>query len=282
LVSHARGDGLARTRAVRAFADASTPQPSRRPEKADLVLGTVGTLLAAAILHETLTATPDDLARTDLDTIRKLGDSTLDRLWTDLDAASDIATDPRRYLGIAHGWAGFLLASLRWCATTGTPPPANLETRADELAALGRPSGSRLQWPWTNDGAPTVPGWCNGSAGFVHLWIACHETFRADRWAVLAERAALDATAASGVPQLCCGLAGQAYALLALHRHTGQARWRAHAEDLAERAATRILAGGASGCIGGSLHKGELGVAVLAADLENPHRSTMPFFGPPA
>ena len=36
---------------------------------------------------------------------------------------------------------------------------------------------------------------------------------------------------------------------------------------------------GAGGYIPGSLHKGELGIAVLAADLTRPEIASMPFFG---
>jgi serine/threonine-protein kinase len=124
-----------------------------------------------------------------------------------------------------------------------------------------------------------MPGWCNGSAGFVHLWTAANAAYRDDRWAVLAERAGWDAYLTPAIPQLCCGLAGQAYGLLELHRHTGEGRWLAAATELAERAAAEVLSGRADGCIAGSLHKGELGIAVLAADLSRPETASMPFFG---
>ena len=39
-----------------------------------------------------------------------------------------------RYLGVAHGWAGFLLATLRWCDATGAPRPAS--AAADLLPRL--------------------------------------------------------------------------------------------------------------------------------------------------
>jgi hypothetical protein len=39
---------------------------------------------------------------------------------------------------------------------------------------------------------------------------------------------------------------------------------------------------GSPGTIPGSLHKGEVGVAVLAADLSRQEAATMPFFGGPA
>jgi hypothetical protein len=39
------------------------------------------------------------------------------------------------------------------------------------------------------------------------------------------------------------------------------------------------LIGTAEGVVVGSLHKGELGIAVLAADLIRPETASMPFFG---
>jgi len=74
---------------------------------------------------------------------------------------------------------------------------------------------------------------------------------------------------------LCCGLAGRAYALLNLYRHGGGPEWLARARDLAERAAqeaSRLTDPPQS------LYKGELGIAVLAADLSRPEQAAMPRF----
>lgn len=60
-----------------------------------------------------------------------------------------------------------------------------------------------------------MPGWCKGSAGFVHLWTTAHALLGNGRWPTLAERAAWDMyTTSTPIAQLCCGLAGQVYALL--------------------------------------------------------------------
>ena len=73
---------------------------------------------------------------------------------------------------------------------------------------------------------------------------------------------------------LCCGSAGRAYALLNLYKHTGLTEWLSHARRLANHAASvREEAQRPN-----SLWKGELGVAVLIADLESPENAQMPFF----
>jgi serine/threonine-protein kinase len=250
---------------------------SRQPcENIDLMLGRCGTLLGAAILYEAA----GQGHRANLAQLRSLGNDTLENVWAELDAQPPIADGSRqRYLGMAHGWAGFLLATLRWCDAAEAPRPTGVEERLTQLAALARPEGVRLRWPVTNDGAPSLSGWCNGSAGFVHLWTAAHSAFRDDRWADLAERAAWDAYLTPGIAQLCCGLAGQAYGLLELYRHTGEHRWLTGAAELAIRAAADVTAGTGGGYVDGSLYKGELGVAVLAADLGRPETASMPFFG---
>ena len=162
-----------------------------------------------------------------------------------------------------------------------------LPDRLEQLAALARPVGMGVRWSWTNDrgsaGASTMAGWCHGTAGHVWLWTAAHLALRDDRWARLAERAAWDVYATpQPTANLCCGLAGQAYALLEMYRHTGEQIWLRAAGELAARAAVAVRDGGSAGTIPGSLHKGEVGVAVLAADLSRPEAAAMPFFGAPA
>jgi serine/threonine-protein kinase len=83
---------------------------------------------------------------------------------------------------------------------------------------------------------------------------------------------------------LCCGFSGQAYALLALYRQSNDKAWLHRAESLAERAAIAcrdLLRGSDSYALApspDSLYNGELGVAVLAADLDAPHTSAQPAF----
>jgi eukaryotic-like serine/threonine-protein kinase len=280
LLSNAMHDALARQRAFDAFVAAS-----RRPcHTLDLTTGRAGTLLAAAILLE---AVGSDRV---LDTrdLRALGNATTEAIWSQLDGMPPVAEcGALPYLGVAHGWAGLLLATLRWSRVSGGPLPTGLPGRVEQLAELARPAGTGARWGWTNDrgsaGASTMAGWCHGTAGHVWLWTAAHLALRDDRWARLAERAAWDVYATpQPTANLCCGLAGQAYALLEMYRYAGEQVWLRAAGELAARAAVAVRDVDTPGTIQGSLHKGEVGVAVLAADLRRPEAASMPFFGPPA
>jgi hypothetical protein len=212
---------------------------------------------------------------------------TADLVWSDAVPDERVEHLPHRFWVAAHDRGGGLDGA-RYADLTGLVALGN-DTLRDIWAELGTlppiADGTRQRYlgvahGWA--GGFSMPGWCNGSAGFVHLWTAAHTAFRDDRWADLAERAGWDAYLTPGIAQLCCGLAGQAYALLELYRHTGERRWLTAAAELAVRAAadvTPVRDGSDGRYIPGSLHKGELGVAVLAADLARPETASMPFFG---
>jgi serine/threonine-protein kinase len=124
-----------------------------------------------------------------------------------------------------------------------------------------------------------MAGWCNGTAGFVHLFTLAHRTTGDDRWLSLAERAAWHSWEAGGsVSSLCCGYTGQAYALLNLHRHNGDPAWLRRARELTARAALAPWDGPEGR--DDSLYKGRVGVALLAADIEVPELARMPFVEP--
>jgi eukaryotic-like serine/threonine-protein kinase len=276
LVVHAQGDGGAQRKAVTAFL-AGAEKPCENP---DLTLGRSGVLLAASFLLDTLTGDANAGVRTSL---TAFGESLLSDLWQELDAQPPIARCHRlASLGIAHGWAGYLYASLQWCRAAGTPRPARLEERLAELATTAQPWGRGVRWPWhgVEEGhrrhAGSMPGWCNGSAGFVFLWTLAHRELGNPAWLDLATGAAWNAwESPEGHGSLCCGLGGRAYALLNQYRYGGGAEWLARARDLANRAALDIEKGSERE---GSLYKGTLGVALLAADLAHPETAAMPFF----
>jgi serine/threonine-protein kinase len=273
LLAHALGEPAVLGRALEAFlAAARLPGPCR-----DLTLGRSGLLLAAAILLGILPGTGLEGRP-----LVELGEELLAGLWAELDSApalSDLAERPN--LGMAHGWAGDLYASLRWCQATGSPLPESLAERLAALAGRAEPWGRGLRWRWYGGGeraksAGSMPGWCNGSAGFVHLFTLAHEILGDPRYAALALGAAWNAWESPDQNgSLCCGLAGRAYALLHLHRHGGGAVWLARARQLAESAAADLRWAEESP---DSLYKGEVGLAVLAADLARPEGAAMPFF----
>ena len=186
-------------------------------------------------------------------------------------------------LGIAHGWAGILYATLRWCEATQESTPSNLEERLQQLAGCTDYVGRGARWPWQlrNISSGSMPGWCNGSAGYVYLWTQAHRMLADDAYLQLAGKAAWNAWEdPAQMANLCCGLAGRSYSLLHLYKYTNDSLWLDKARILADRAAINIRAVQMDEYQGleHSLYKGELGIALLAADLARPEASAQPFF----
>lgn len=287
LIAQARGDFLLHNRAIRAFTEISRETSN----KIDVTSGWAGTLLACSFL---LNAAPSPDQSKDLHPLawlRSLGDDTSRALWQMIDRFAPVRESKElSNLGVAHGWAGLLYSILCWCDVTHTPAPANFAERLEQLGACAHIAGRGLRWPWDlsrglNDAAGYMPGWCNGSSGYVFLWTQAHKMFGEARFLQLAEGAAWDSWEESNsLSNLCCGLAGQAYALLRLYRYTGEPAWLSRAQNLARSAAIAArdlreeMGDGDLMSRPESLYKGELGIAVLAADLERPQNACMPLF----
>jgi eukaryotic-like serine/threonine-protein kinase len=181
------GDLHSQQASVRAFLDASQGPCS----SLDVTLGWSGTLLACAILTE---ATSGDPA-TD-EPLRSCGDTVMWRVRDQLNCHVPLADGPPVcHLGVAHGWSGMVYAAMRWCRATGQTLPGGVEDRLQQVAELAEPAGRGCRWPWlihTRNGRETsayMPGWCNGTAGYVHVWVFAHQTFGDERYLRLAERA---------------------------------------------------------------------------------------------
>ena len=274
-VSHAMADVVGFDEACHGVAFASQDL-SANP---DLTLGRAGTLLA----YSSLIDLGGSVRLADLSFVNEAGDSLATALATELESMAPIAEERKlRFLGIAHGWAGIVYALLRWReATGGDVTGDHLATRLDELAGCAQRSGDGLRWPRVRQdrearSSDFVPSWCNGSAGFVHLWLAAERVLGDVGYRELAIGAARDALGPteSGV-DLCCGLTGRAYALLALYRRSGDEYWLKKARSLTLRALGPRLTGSPLAL---SLYKGALGTAVLAAELPTPATASMPLF----
>ena len=268
LIAASRGDVMGQRAAVGKFIAASNGECA----ELDLTLGRSSTLIGAAILVEVSRNLPE------VETLKQLGHRTLDAIWCELNGRPAIAESPTgSFLGLAHGWSGYAYAALRWCAASGVRPPASIEQRLEQLAELRLRRGRASSWRRQIGGhrQDVLSGWCNGSAGFVFLWTAAHRAFGEERYLRLAEEAAIYASEEPAhTADLCCGAAGRAYALLNLYKHTGEQVWLSGARRLANAA----VACSDEPLRANSLWKGELGVAVLIADLESPENARMPFF----
>ncbi len=269
LVANAQGQTERRDTAVCRFLEAG----ERPGHGHDLTLGTASHLVVSAALLEVL-----DRASIREPVIER-GERALSELWSALDQQPAIVASFLDHLGLAHGWAGFLYASLRWRQAADGPMPASLEQRLEQLAGLAEPWGRGLRWPWflgpSGSFDSSMPGWCNGSAGHLMLWSLANRTIGDRDYADLERGAAMDVwDAAASDSSLCCGLVGRAYALLSRFRHGGDRKWLRRARDLAE-AAARL--GGFGEAPAYSLFKGELALALIAADLERPDVSCFPW-----
>jgi serine/threonine-protein kinase len=271
-IARAQGDDGMHAAAVAAFVEASADGHKGN----DLALGRAGTVLHAALLIDALPAGAPG------DPLLRLGRAHLDAIWRWVDEQDDIASSELGNLGIAHGWAGLLYATLQWHRATGSALPSAFDDRLEQLARLGEPSPSTrgVAWPWSlraaEGPATSMPGWCNGTAGHVSLWCLAHQILRDERYLARAAAAAWevwDAPDAAG--SLCCGLVGRAYALLRVHRATQDPAWLRRAVRLGERV---VSYGQFEDEFPLSLYKGRLSIAVLAADLERPESAVHPFF----
>ncbi len=271
LVAGAYGDEHSQRVALEAF----LAEAGRPCEHFDVAFGRAGLLLGCALLLEGLPPAIEDAP------LRALGSALSDSLAAQSAAQPEIAAcEEWRSLGAAHGWAGVLFALLRWREVAGAELDPTLGERLAQLAALGQPAGRGMLWPHGAGEAPQAnpiaAGWCNGAAGYVPLWTLAHRLTGEDAHMRLARAAAWTAYEdPTEVGDLCCGLAGRAYALLNLHRHGGEDAWLARARDLADRAAAGIRR---VTLRRDSLYKGEVGVALLAAELEDPQHACMPLF----
>jgi serine/threonine-protein kinase len=284
LIAAARGDFSLQRHAVHRFASWGRQALQEAAPPIDLTVGLAGSLLASALLADTMRESPHSPESTESSAeLLTFGRDLCAQLWTTLDSYAPIGEEPALAgLAVAHGWAGLLYASLVWNAATASPIAESLRRRLDQLAAHAQPVGRGLHWPSAH--RESFPSWCNGSAGQVFLWTEAHKATGENSYLTLAEGAAWNTWEnPSRFASLCCGMGGQAYALLNLYRHTGEDLWLRRAGKLAEWAAQLAIANPQTEdsppeTRPGSLYNSLAGLAVLDADLERPREARMPLF----
>jgi eukaryotic-like serine/threonine-protein kinase len=257
LIRHALGDNFGQQVAIETFCE-SIYASANRP--IDLVLGNAGLLLGCAALLETCPYNPSLL---------QLGRILFADLCLNIENSfsnlSCISWNPSCD-GIAHGQPGILYAALRWCLASGTDSGQLLQyvlalTNSFSL----QEKVSQMSW-----------GWCNGSAGRVHLWLLAYVIYNDALFLKLADKEGQNTWShPAPVPYLCCGLSGQAYALIALYKATGDLSWLLRAKVLAFMASERT---NEFNNLDGSLFWGSLGVALLGCEMSRPAFSCMPLF----
>ena len=160
------------------------------------------------------------------------------------------------------------LCALRWCAASGAPLPASIPRRLDELAALRVRRGRASYWRRQVGGHPHDSSPVGATAPPDSSFSGPLPTTRSATSAISTlPKRRLHTPAKSRVHgRSLLRPAGRAYALLNLYRHTGERRALSRARRLANAAAEYDGEQQRTD----SLWKGELGMAVLIADLESP------------
>jgi len=274
LINHAMGDMVSLQAAATAFVDASGADC----QNLDVTIGKCGTLVGCSLLLETMPVNP----LLDTGDLIQLGNNVARGVWDELGSFPTIAECyDFPFLGVAHGWAGVLYATMRWCQASNQEVPTALRSRLEQLADCGEPHGSGIRWrrkirrEYRRHTNEYLVSWCNGSSGFVYLWTLAHRLFADQRYLTLAERAARYSwEQADTFGNVCCGLAGQAYALLNFYKYTGDREWLVRAWELADRAAVGVFPSEFST----SLYIGQLGAGLLVGELARPQEACMPLF----
>lgn len=199
-------------------------------KRRDLLLGQLGVVLAAAALRE------EGVESSELDAAAR---AALHSVWADVADEPPIGRASWQNLGVAHGWGGLLYATMRWHEVAGDSLPDALAARLGELFACARPVARGQAVPWCDGGREhaSMPGWCNGSAGLVHVATSAARCTGDPRFLAQAERFAWHCfEAGSGPVHACCGSAGRVEALLAVAAATERHHWLDRAVEIADRA----------------------------------------------
>ena len=272
LIAIARGDQADMSTALNAFA----LTPDEPGGQIDLATGRASLLTGSALLREGL-KDRSEIETRQLDTF---GEKTMAAIWSELDGYPGVGEKgAMEYLGIAHGWAGVLYATLHWCRASGQQLPQAFNMRMEQLRTCAREDDKGINWPVSVGSAHHAGGWCKGNAGFLLLWTLLFRHTGDKSHLYLAESTArpiLLPRQGTGF-NLCCGFAGQAYSLLSLFNLTGNYKYLDAAKDMRTVLLDNI---GSPYLYNNSLYKGEPGLATLLTEMVDPTQARMPLFEP--
>jgi serine/threonine-protein kinase len=254
--------------AIKRFAAAAETTDVRN----DLTTGRAGHLIGCSSLLEAARAA--GYAENRLLELGRRRQAELVSQWRSCDDAVAGAGDP--FLGVAHGWAGVAFAMLRFNSVSLEPVPSTARAILDELESFAVKDGDRAAWPRGPGDDVIWPGWCHGSTGYAMLWAQAHRVLSDDRFLDLARMAAEHSwSEPAPAGHLCCGAAGEAFASLGLYRLTDEGAYVDRARSTLDRAVGLV---GSPAMRRNSLYKGDVGVALLEVELEEPFLSAMPMF----
>jgi serine/threonine-protein kinase len=217
LVRAAVGDPGGARSAVEQFLSAAS---YRLSHAADVNLGGVGLALAA----DRLAGLP--LPARSRQTLREFRNQMTEKAWQQ----SPPASIRNSRLGFAHGTAGMVFGAL----TSGSSK--RVEEAAGRLRTLTVMMRKGIRWPVRAGGSYFMPGWCNGVAGHLLMWMRVwqcsgqpedREMMERVAWGVMESRTSMG--------NLCCGAAGQAVALASFAAATGDPAWRRRATEFLDR-----------------------------------------------
>lgn len=271
LVSQVSGDYGSYYNALRNF----LMHASQPCDNLDLTLGKSAALIGSSLILEKMPS-HDKFIKNDL---LAFGKSVMEEIWSAVDSYEAIGLkNPINYRGIAHGWAGILYATLKWCKRSGQNLPVNFFERVEQLVRLGIEENGYIRWEISNTEPVSWTGWCHGSAGYTFLWTSLFYATSDERYLELAQKTAahfLYVASPSMNGSLCCGKSGECYALLGIYNATKDDFYLTEARRIAKQMLPHIYSGQMRNH---SLYKGNIGPAVLFEELNRPEFARMPLF----
>jgi lantibiotic modifying enzyme len=185
---------------------------------------------------------------------------------------------PRPALGLAHGYAGHLLAlEMARSAFQLRTPKKVLEQALEALEDSRREADDGAAfWAYTADDDIVLHAWCNGSPGIALALLGCQRFGTPQlrpRYRELALRA-LRATEYEfqSAASFCCGTIGRAQILIEAYRQLGDPEWLHAASELARTIRPKDVAGR-------NFRDGNLGDIYLRWRLAHPAVLPFPAFG---